>query len=324
LALQNRGLKRAPRKRGPKEFQFKFRNMGDSMKPTVLILGILSCALWAGAQTSTQPAPSNTPASGQSGAAQSGTQAAAAPAGKRPPQAKTQPEFDAYKTAAASTDAAALEKAADDFAAKFPDSELRVLLYKNAMRLYQNTNNADKTEAMGRKVLSFDTDDPEALVIVAEVIAERTRDSDIDKEQRFGEATNMAQKATQTIETDVQVPAGTPQDKIDAYKSMIKSQAYSIIGTIDFKKENYPSAEQNLQKSIDAYPAEPDKVVVLRLALTLDKEQKYPEALKVANRAVELTQDNTPIGTPARHERDRLQQLTGGAAPAQTQTPPKN
>jgi len=294
------------------------------MKPTVLILGIFSCALWAGAQTSTQPAPSNTPASGQSGAAQSGTQAAAAPSGKRPPQAKTQPEFDAYKTAAASTDAAALEKAADDFAAKFPDSELRVLLYKNAMRLYQNTNNADKTEAMGRKVLSFDTDDPEALVIVAEVIAERTRDSDIDKEQRFGEATNMAQKATQTIETDVQVPAGTPQDKIDAYKSMIKSQAYSIIGTIDFKKENYPSAEQNLQKSIDAYPAEPDKVVVLRLALTLDKEQKYPEALKVANRAVELTQDNTPIGTPARHERDRLQQLTGGAAPAQTQTPPKN
>jgi len=294
------------------------------MKPTVLILGILSCALWAGAQTSTQPAPSNTPAAGQSGAAQSGTQAATPPAGKRPPQAKTQPEFDAYKTAAASTDPAGLEKAADDFAAKFPDSELRVLLYKNAMRLYQNTNNADKTEAMGRKVLSFDGDDPEALVIVAEVIAERTRDSDIDKEQRFGEATNMAQKATQTIETDVQVPAGTPQDKIDAYKSMIKSQAYSIIGTIDFKKENYPSAEQNLQKSIDAYPAEPDKVVVLRLALTLDKEQKYPEALKVANRAVELTQDNTPIGTPARHERDRLQQLTGGAAPAQPQTPPKN
>ena len=49
---------------------------------------------------------------------------------------------------------------------------------------------------------------------------------------------------------------------------------------------------------------------VLRLALALDKQGKYPEALKVANRAVELTQDNTAIGTPARHERDRLQQLT--------------
>jgi hypothetical protein len=44
----------------------------------------------------------------------------------------------------------------------------------------------------------------------------------------------------------------------------------------------------------------------------------------VATRAVELTQDNTAIGTPARHERDRLQQLTGGPAPAPPQSPPKN
>jgi hypothetical protein len=80
-----------------------------------------------------------------------------------------------------------------------------------------------------------------------------------------------------------------------------------------------------LQKSIDAFPSQPDPVVVLRLALTLDKQQKYPEALKVANKAVEMTQDNTAIGTPARRERDRLQQLTGAATPAaQPQTPPKN
>ena len=154
------------------------------------------------------------PAGSRSGGASAG--AAPRPPAKRPPQAKTQPEFDAYKAAAANTDAAALEKAADDFATKFPDSELRVLLYKNAMRLYQNANNAEKTEAMGRKVIGLDGDDPEALVTVAEVIAESTHDTDIDKDQRFAEAITMAQKATQTVDTDVQVPAGTPQDKIDA------------------------------------------------------------------------------------------------------------
>jgi tetratricopeptide (TPR) repeat protein len=285
----------------------------------------VSFAVWAEAQNSGQAAQQNPPAAGQAAPAQGATPGAtAAPAGKRPPQAKTQPEFDAYKLAAASTDAAALEKASDDFATKFPDSELRVLLYKNTMRIYQSANNAEKTDAMGRKVLSFDADDPEALVIVAEVIAERTRDSDIDKDQRFGEAVSMAQKATQTVDTDVQVPAGTPQDKIDAYKSLLRSNAYSILGTIEFKKENYAGAQENLQKSIDAFPSNPDPVVILRLALSLDKQQKYPEALKVANRAVELTQDNTAIGTPARRERDRLQQLTGGAAPAPPQSPPKN
>jgi tetratricopeptide (TPR) repeat protein len=304
--------------------------MGDSMKRAAVILGllslgILSFAVWAEAQNAGQPAPQNPPAAGQAAPAQGATPGAtAAPQGKRPPQAKTQPEFDAWKTATANTDAAAAEKAADDFASKFPDSEVRVLLYQNAMRLYQSANNAEKTETMGRKVMSLDGDNPEALVIVAEVIAEKTRDSDIDKDQRFGEATSMAQKATQTVDTDISVPAGTPQEKIDAYKSLLRSNAYSIIGTIEFKKENYPAAQENLQKSIDAFPSNPDPVVILRLALTLDKQQKYPEALKVANRAVEMTQDNTVIGTPARRERDRLQQLTGGAAPAQPQTPPKN
>ncbi len=289
------------------------------MKRTAMICVLLAIALCAAAQNSGQAAPQNPPASGQAAPAQGTT----TPPAKRPPQAKTQPEFDAYKAAAASTDAASLEKASDDFATKFPDSELRVLLYKNAMRMYQAANNAEKTEAMGRKVLGFDQDDPEALVIVSEVIAERTHDSDLDKDQRYDEAIKMAQKATQTVDTDINAPAGTPPDKLEAYKSLLRSNAYSIMGTIAFKRDNYTDAETNLRKSIDVFPSQPDPVVVLRLALTLDKQQKYPEALKVANRAVELTQDNTPIGTPARHERDRLVQLTGGTAPAQPANQPQ-
>lgn len=285
-----------------------------------ITVAALSSAPWAGAQTAS-PGAQNPPAAGQT------APAAAPPASKRPPQAKTQPEFDAYQVAAANTDPATLEKAIDDFAVKFPDSELRTLLYKAAMRTYQGANNSEKTEAMGRKVLSVDGDDPEALVIVAEVIAERTRDSDLDKDQRYDEATKMAQKAIGTVETDVSFNPGTPQEKIDAYKALLRSNAYSVMGTIDFKKESFATAQDKLQKSIDAYPSQPDPVVVLRLALSLDKQSKYPDALKVAIRAVEMTQDNTQIGTLARRERDRLQQLTGGAAPAPATPPaqpPKN
>ncbi len=297
------------------------------MKRAAVILGILSFVVWGTALTFGQAGQASQATSGKPSAATpaQATPAPAPPAGKRPPQAKTQPEFDAWKAASANTDPAALEKAADDFAAKFPDSELRILLYKNAMRLYQHSNNAEKTEAMGRKVLALDGDDPEALTQVAEVISERTRDTDIDKDQRYEEAMKMAQKALQTVDTDVSVPAGTPQDKLDAYKAGLRSQAYSTMGAVEYSKANYPAAETNFQKAIDAFPSDPYALDVLRLALSLDKQQKYPEALKVANRAVDMTQDNTPIGTPARHERDRLVQLTGGTAPTPAPSqPPKN
>lgn len=272
------------------------------MKQLAMIGAVLVLTTWSFAQADKNATP--TPPATQ------GT----APAAKRPPQAKTQAEFDAYKTANALTDPAAQDKAADDFAAKFPDSELRVILWKAVMHNYQRTGNSDKTVEAARKGLALDGDDPELLVTVAGELAEKTRDTDLDKDQRLDEAMKMAQKALQTVDTDVAIPANTPQEQIDAYKGQLRSFAYSIIGTLEFKKDNFAAAETDLRKSIDAYPSQPDPVVVLRLAISLDRQNKYPEALKEANRAVELTQDGTGAGKLARQERDRLTQLVPGAA----------
>ena len=307
------------------------------MKRAAILAAMLAFALSSFAQygnQSAQSAPKNPPARtstpvqgtspqtpAQGSAQQGGTAAPAQPQPKRPPQAKTQPEFDAYQAAVANNDPAALEKAANDFAAKFPDSELRIVLFKTATRAYQNANNAEKTAELGRKVLALDPDDPEALVMVSNVLAERTRDTDLDKDQRIDEAMKMAQHATQTVDTDIVAAPGTPQDKIDAYKSLLRSNAYSIIGTLEFNQGKYQAAEADLRKSIDAYPAQPDPVVVLRLALSLDKQGRYPDALKEANRAVDMTQENTTVGGLARKERDRLVQLTGGTPSPSPKSP---
>jgi tetratricopeptide (TPR) repeat protein len=292
------------------------------MKQAAVFLVLLASQSFAlGPQAQPAPNQQNQPAQANSHAAPQ--QSAAAPAPKRPPQAKTQPEYEAYQAAVKNAnDPAATEKTADDFAAKFPDSELRVLLYRVAMHAYQSANNAEKMAEMAQKVLKIDPDDPEALVGAAEVIAERTRDTDLDKDQRLAEAQKEAQHALQTIDTDVAIPAGTPQEKIDTYKGFLRSSAYSVLGTISFNEKNYADAEAQFHKSIDALPSQPDPVVVLRLAIALDNQGKYPEALKEANRAVELTQENSSAGTLARRERDRLVQLTGGSSPAPTSKPP--
>jgi tetratricopeptide (TPR) repeat protein len=264
-----------------------------------------------------------TPTPGSSSSATPAATPQAAPQGKRPPQAKTQAEFDAYQAAIANVrDAAAMDKASHDFATKFPQSDLRVLLFRGAMNSYQNANNADKMMEMGRQILALDANDPEALLGVAQVLAERTRDTDLDKDQRLDEASTMAEHAIEAIDTDISAPAATPPEKIDAYKKFLRSTAYSVIGTIQFNREKYVDAEASLRKSIAADPTQPDPVAVLRLALALDKQDKYPEALKEANQAVELTKEGTNLGTTARRERDRLAQLTGSATAPAPAVPP--
>lgn len=283
------------------------------MKRAAIMMAVLAMCAWSFGQGNDKPAQ-NPPAG----------QAAAAPQGKRPPQAKTRPEFDAYNTARQLTDPAALEKAADDFATKFPDSELRVMLYKAAMQGYQQANNADKMMDMARKALTYDADDPEALVGVAQVLAERTRETDLDKDQRLDEAKKDANRSLATVDTDIPT-TGYPPDKLAAYKGFLRSEAYAVLGKLASDGKNWPEAETDLKKSIDALPEQPDSVAVLRLAVALDMQNKIPEALKYANQAVDLTKDrpDSGAGKASRDEQDRLTKLSAGTAPGQS-APPKN
>jgi tetratricopeptide (TPR) repeat protein len=287
------------------------------MKRAAIAMAVLGVCAWSFApssfaQSNDKPAQ-NAPA---------GQAAAAAPQGKRPPQAKTKPEYDAYNAARQLTDPAAIEKAADDFATKFPDSELRVMLYKAAMQQYQAANNADKMMEMAHKALSYDPDDPEALVGVAQVLSERTRETDLDKDQRLDEAKKDANRALSTIETDIPT-TGYPPEKLAAYKGFLRSEAYAVLGKLASDAKNYPEAETDLKKSIDALPEQPDSIAVFRLAVALDMQGKTAEALKYANQAVDLTKDHpeSGVGKAARDEQDRLNKLSAGTAPGQS---PKN
>lgn len=256
-------------------------------------------------------AQSQTPAAPAAKAQNSATQ----PAGRAPVQAKTQEEYQAYQAAVANAqNPAAMEKSADDFAAKFPSSDLRVLLYRAAMQSYLRAGDSPKMLNMGLKVLAINKDDPETLISVAGVLAE-TSTADLDKDQRMNQAVTYSQHALETIDTDLAVPAGIPPQKVEAYKKNLRATAFAIIGTVQYKREQYADAEGNLRKSIDADVDNPDPWVILQLAVVLDQQTKYPEALQQANRAVGLTQENTDTGKMARNERDRLVLMTEGSNP---------
>jgi len=294
------------------------------MKRTAMIGIVLGICVWSWGQD--KSTPQNAPAgqsSGQGSGQASGQ--AAAPQGKRPAKVNSQEEYNAYKAAAAITDPAAAEKAADDFAAKYPQSEVRPMVYKSVMQRYQQANNGEKMVEMAKKVLAIDPDDPEALVSKAQVEVEKVKDDSLDKDVLLTEAKKDAERALVTVDTDVPV-SGYPEEQLKMYKNFIRSQAYFVLGSAAFKTSNWPEAETNLRKSIDALPQQPDVIAVYRLALSLDFQNKIPEALKAVQQAVDLTKDNpdSPAGKAARQEQDRLQKYASTGTSGQTTAPPKN
>lgn len=301
------------------------------MKRVVVLLAVITAAALAVAQTAGAQQQQNPPAQSQQPAAgaQAGQAGAAAtpqqPAGtKRPPQAKNQDEFKAFQEANAKTSPAETEAAADAFAQKFPDSELRVLLYRKALYDYQNQNNADKAIEMGRKMLALDPNNPEALTMTAMFLAERTRETDLDRDERLSEAVRDAQKALQTVDTDIMLPANMTPEQVTAVKNQMKGMAYSALGTVDVAKKDYAAAEKDLKQAAQLYAGDP--LVWLRLAYALDQQKKYAEALTPANNCIQYSTDQPQVQNLCKSERDRLVKLTqtpAASTPAPAPTSPQ-
>jgi tetratricopeptide (TPR) repeat protein len=245
----------------------------------------------------------------------------AQPAGKHVPQAKTHPEFNDYNTAYAIAGGTVSEKAADDFAAKYPDSELKSFLYSKAMHEYQNENNPAKMLSVGEKVLQLDPDNSIALVLTATVLADSLSDADADRQAKIVRARKNASHALDTVDSGFVPPANATPEQVTAYKSTLQSMAHSALGIIALKTADDLGAEKELKLSADLNQSQPDPYIWYHLALAQDHQKKYSEALASINRALQVMGANADLGNLAKGEQSRLLTLTGGASPSPEKLP---
>ena len=236
---------------------------------------------------------------------------------KGTPQAKTQDEFKAYQDVIAKPDTAQMEQAADAFAQKYPNSELRTVLYTGLLNTYRNAGATDREIAVGRKSLAIDPTDPVPNVLVALALAQSTHDTDLDKEDRLNEASRDAQRAIDNVDSGMAIPPNTPPEKVQAAKNSIQQMAYETLGTVAMTKKDYPAAETAFRKGLEVNQGQPDGVLYLRLAIALDNQKKYPEAMEATENAIKYNQPGSEAQNLANQEKTRLQKLTGAATPAQ-------
>src|SRR5271166_4604433 len=296
--------------------------MKSSFTILTLVLAV-SMAMAQGNATPNQAGGQSGQTQGQTGATNPSPGAAQTPTGgNRILQAKSQDELKAYQDASAKTDPTEMAAAADAFAAKYPNSEMKGTLYARAMSLYGQANNSEKVIEEGRKAIAADPTNPVPLVQVASVLAETTRDTDLDREQRLNESAKDAQAAIDNINTGLIVPPNAPPEKVAAAKASILTMAYDALGMVNMNKKDFAAAEQSLLKAADTSKASPEAVVYLRLSVAQDQLKEYQKALDSANKAVQYAPQGSAAQNLAKQQQARVQKLMEAGSSSSPATPP--
>ncbi len=243
---------------------------------------------------------------------QAGAEAGQASPSAAHPQARTQQERDDFNAAYAVRGPAAAEAAANDFAARYPESELRHYLYSSAMLQYQHENDSARMLAMGEKVLALDPDNSLALVLTATALADTLGDHDHDREKKIAAIKRNANRAIQSADTSFSPSATGEAPTAALYKTTLQSMAYSALGIMKLKTGDDAGAEKDLQLAAELTKVRPDPYVWYHLALAQDHRKKYSAALNSVEQALQLASSNPELQRLAEAEHERLAALAKG------------
>jgi len=292
---------------------------------TLAAAALAACLIAAGAPAQ-QPAPAGQPAQAKAPAQAQTSSPCPAP---KQPQAKNKEEFDEIqKVADPSLTPDQRIAQAEEFIKKFEQSDLRPFAHRAAMQAYQIKNDFPKMLQHGEKVLELDPSDVLSLILLAGAIPERTRETDLDKEQRLNQAEDFAKRALSAIDCLAKPNPQMPDDDWKRVQDDARAQSHAALGLVSLQRKQYPAAEQSFKKSVEMQ-AQKDPIVLWRLGLTYELMKKYEQARDALKQAVAL--GGVKVGTRdyAGEELQRVEEFlkkrqeSGAPPPAGGSPPPQ-
>jgi tetratricopeptide (TPR) repeat protein len=248
-----------------------------------------------------------------------GVLAAAAVAGLWAQKPKSQKEVEALQAVFKTTTADDRIAAAQNVLAKFADTEFKPLMLLTIAQSYQMKGDSDNVIVFSERVLKEgDPKSYEAMLMLAESYAQRTREFDLDKEDKLNKADKYAKDALEALKTAPKPNPQVPDAQWDEVKKENVGRAHQALGLSAMVRKNWDVAIAEFKAATESTD-KPDPATQVRLASAYDAAGKYDDALPILDKLMAQSDLNPSIRQFAQAERVRAMQGKGGVKPA---TPP--
>jgi tetratricopeptide (TPR) repeat protein len=231
-----------------------------------------------------------------------------APSAPKGPMAETEEELEAYqKLLDASLTPDQMISLAEEFVQMFPDSELNSFVYLKAMEGYRQKGDFPKLREFGEKSLAIDPENVQALLWLALFIPERTKNTDLDREEKLKQAEDYAKRALAAIEKKEKPDPEMLDTVWERAINDMRASSYDALGHVAMKRGRYEAAADFFKKTIDLQ-AEKDSIVLWRLGLTYRIMKKYELARDTLKQAVDAGGVKVGLRDLAAEELQRIEE----------------
>jgi tetratricopeptide (TPR) repeat protein len=174
------------------------------------------------------------------------------------------------------------------------------------------------------------------LLMMARAIANRTREFDLDREEKLTRSAKYAKAAEEELKTAQKPNPNITDDQWVGIKKDLSAQGEEALAMGDMARKNFDSAITHFKSAVDT-AANPDPATMVRLGSAYSQAKKYDEAVAVLDKVMAMADVAPVIKQFAQAERVRAIQAknpqavapggtatgTGGSvAPAAPAAPP--
>lgn len=219
---------------------------------------------------------------------------------------KSQKEVEALQAVMSAQTPDARITAVEDLISKFSDTEFKSWAYSAAADAAQMKRDVPKAIFYYEQSLKADPKNHGAMLMLAGVIAQNTKEFDLDKDDKLAKAEKYAKDAMAMIPSAAKPNNQVTDAQWDAQKKDDMAQAHVDLGMIATVRKKYDVAATEFKTAVDT-ASQPDAVAMIRLAGAYTDGGKYDDAVTTLDKVLAMSNLNAQIKQVAESEKARAQ-----------------
>lgn len=231
------------------------------------------------------------------------------------PRPKSQKEQEALMAVQNAATAPERITAIENVLTKFADTDFKVMLLQMAAATAQQAGDTDKMIVYAERTLESDPKSFSALLMLAQAWATRTKEFDLDKEEKLTRAEKYAKDAIEALKTAEKFRPDITDDQWVAAKKDMNSQAHEALGSVAIVRKKYDVAIAEYKTAVDG-ASSPDPATLVRLAGAYSISGKYDDALAALDKVLAMPDVHPQVKQVAQAEKTRVTQAKSKGQPA--------